>query len=125
MATYILLMTLTPEGQQQALKNPEYLLRAAETITVPGVQSLGLYAVLGGYDFITIVEAGSNEEIARFSLELGVNAHVHITTRPAIPISRLEDEESLLTATAEAEVEVPSEVARELRTERQSQDLAP
>ena len=121
MATYILLMTLTPEGQKQALKDPEYLLRAEEAITVPGVRSLGLYAVLGEYDFITIVEASSNEEIARFSLELGVNANVHITTLPAIPISRLEDEESVLTATAEAEVEVPSEVARELRAESQLQ----
>ena len=117
MATYILLMTLTPEGQKQALENPEHLLEVEEAITVPGVQSLGLYAVLGRYDFITIVEAGSNEEIARFSLELGVRAQVHITTLPAIPVSRLEDEASLPTATAQAQVEIPSEVSNELRAE--------
>jgi uncharacterized protein with GYD domain len=91
MATYILLMTLTPEGQKQAHNDPEYLLRVEEAIAVPGVQPLGLYAVLGEHDFVTIVEADSNERIARFSLELGVRARVHITTLPAIPISRLED----------------------------------
>jgi uncharacterized protein with GYD domain len=92
MATYILLLTLTPEGQRAALNDPEYLLRVEEAIRVPGVQPLGLYAVLGEFDFVTIVEADSNERIARFSLELGVRADVHITSLPAVPISRLEEE---------------------------------
>ena len=92
MATYILLLTLTPAGQRAALHDPEYLLRVEEAIEVPGVQALGLYAVLGEYDFVTIVEADSNERIARFSLELGVRADVHITSLPAVPISKLEEE---------------------------------
>ena len=92
MATYILLLTLTPEGQRAALNDPEYLLRVEEAIKVPGVQALGLYAVLGQYDFVTLVEADSNERIARFSLELGVRAEVHITSLPAVPIARLEAE---------------------------------
>jgi uncharacterized protein with GYD domain len=92
MATYILLLTLTPAGQRAALHDPEYLLRVEEAIQVPGVQPLGLYGVLGEYDFVTIVEADSNERIARFSLELGVRADVHITSLPAVPISKLEAE---------------------------------
>ena len=90
MATYILLLTLTPDGQRAALNDPEYLLRVEEAIQVPGVQPLGLYGVLGEYDFVTIVEADSNERIARFSLELGVRADVHVTSLPAVPVSRLE-----------------------------------
>ena len=121
MATYILLMTLTPEGQKQALEDPDHLMRIEGAITVPGVNPLGLYAVLGPYDFVTIAEASSNEEIARFSLELGVRANVHITTLPAIPVSRLDEEESLLATAVEAEPEVPNEVARELRAESQRQ----
>ncbi len=92
MATYILLLTLTPEGQEAALTDPEYLLRVEEAIQVPGVQALGLYGVLGEYDFVTIVEAESNERMGRFSLELGVRAKVHINTLPAIPISGLKEE---------------------------------
>lgn len=90
MATYILLMTLTPEGQANAYRDPEYLLRVEDAIDVPGVQPMGLYAVLGDYDFVTIVEAENNERMARFSIELGVKAKVHIETLPAVPVSRLE-----------------------------------
>ena len=106
MATYVLLLTLTPEGQEAALNDPEYLLRVEEAIDMPGVQPLGLYGVLGDCDFVTIVEAESNERMARFSLELGVRAKVHIKTMPAIPISHLRDELAApLNFTAEASPE--------------------
>jgi uncharacterized protein with GYD domain len=91
MATYILLLTLTPEGQEMALREPQHLLRAEGEVDVPGVQALGMYAVLGSYDFVTLVEAESNEQVAKFSIELGVRAGVHVTTLPAVPISRLEE----------------------------------
>ncbi len=87
--TYIQLLTLTPEGRERALGDHEYVLRAQQAISVPGVQMLGLYGVLGGYDFVSIVEAPSNDAVARFSFELGVRAGVHVMTLPAIPISRL------------------------------------
>ena len=90
MGTYILLLTLTPEGRQGMLRDAESVLRASSTITTRGVQVLGLYAVLGEYDFVCILGAPSNESVARFSLELGVRADVHISTMPAIPIGRLE-----------------------------------
>jgi uncharacterized protein with GYD domain len=47
---------------------------------------LNQYAVLGPYDFISIVEAPNNETIARISVELGSRGTVHIMTLPAIPI---------------------------------------
>ncbi len=56
---------------------------------MPDVQVLGLYGVLGGYDFVCIVDAPSNEAVARFSMELGARAGVHVTTLPAIPIARM------------------------------------
>ena len=90
MGTYILLLTLTPEGQARALANPGYLLEAENDIQVPGVQTLGIYAVLGAYDCVALLEASSNEAVAKFSLELGVKASVHITTLPAVPLARLE-----------------------------------
>ena len=95
MATYVLLMTLTPEGQKDALQDPEYLIRVGDAIDVPGVQALGIYAVLGEYDFVTIVEAEDNDRMARFSLELGVGIKAHITTLPAVPISHLDATKSL------------------------------
>jgi uncharacterized protein with GYD domain len=97
-ATYILLLTLTPEGQAKALHDPDYMLGIEAEIEGHDVQTLGLYAVLGPYDFVSIVEAASNEAVARFSIELGVKAGVHVTTLPVIPASRLEVETRALTA---------------------------
>ena len=91
MATYIQLLTLTPEGRAKALQDPSSLLQAQESITIKGVRVLGQYGVLGEFDFVTIVEAPDNESVARFSLELGVRAGVHVTTLPAIPIALLEE----------------------------------
>ena len=90
MAIYIQLLTLTPEGRERALEDPESVRRAQYEINIPGIELLGEYGVLGEIDFVNIVQAPDNESIARFSLELGVRAGVHINTMPAIPISRLE-----------------------------------
>ena len=92
MATYILLMTLTPEGQRKALANPEFFLSIDDEIDVSGVSTLGSYAVLGAYDFVTIVEADNNEQVAKFSIELGVRGGVHVTTLPAVPVGRLDND---------------------------------
>ena len=90
MSMYILLLTLTPEGREQMLYDAENLLSAGESINAPGVRVMGLYGVLGNYDFVSMVEAPDNASIARFSLNLGVRAGVHVTTLPAIPVTRLE-----------------------------------
>ena len=90
MAAYILLLTLTPEGRVKLVNKPDAFLRAQEEVQVKGVQVLGQYLVLGEYDFVTIVDAPDNETVARFSLELGALAGVHIVTLPTIPVSRIE-----------------------------------
>ena len=89
MATYILLLTLTPEGRERMRDDPDSLLHAVEAIELSEVDTLGLYGVLGDYDFVSILTAPDNESAARFSIELGVQAGVHVTTLPAIPVSRL------------------------------------
>ena len=90
MPTYILLLSLTPEGRHRLLDNPDRILAAEQSIDIPQTQVHGLYAVLGEFDFVTILDAPDNESAARFSMELGVSAGVQITTLPAIPIGRLQ-----------------------------------
>ena len=92
MSTYILLLTLNADGREKMLEDPESLLRAENATEVSGVQCLGLYAVLGTFDFVSILEAPDNESAATFSLELGVRAGAHITTLPAIPVGLLQRE---------------------------------
>ena len=91
MATYVMLMTLTPEGRRNMLDNPDSFLSAARGINVSGVEVMGMYAALGEYDFVGILSAPDNDRAARFSMELGVAAGVQTTTMPAIPIGRFEE----------------------------------
>ena len=54
----------------------------------PEVKWIAHYALLGPYDFISIVEALDNEAVARISIELGARGTVQIMTMPAIPIDQ-------------------------------------
>ena len=79
-------MTLTQEGRHLVNEDPEIVLHAAHSSDLPDVHCMGLYAVLGDHDFITILEAPDNEAAARFSLGLGVKVGVEIQTLSLIHI---------------------------------------
>ncbi len=86
MATYILLSTVTGEGAETIKENPERIKEVNKEVEAMGVRVLSQYAVLGPYDFVTIVEAPDNETVARMSAELAGRGTVKIMTLPAIPI---------------------------------------
>ncbi|HAR96850.1 MAG TPA: GYD domain superfamily [Deltaproteobacteria bacterium] len=86
MPPYILMSTLTDEGRKTIKNNPERIEAVNKEIEQMGVKVLAQYAVLGPYDFISILDAPSNEVIAKVSMELGARGTVHIITLPAIPI---------------------------------------
>ena len=88
MPTYIQLLTLNDVGRANALKDPGSVAHAQDESSAPGVRVMGLYGVLGQYDFVSIVDAEDNDVIARYSLELGARAGAHVATMPAIPIGR-------------------------------------
>ena len=85
------MLTLTDRGREMALEDPDHLLQIQDDIAVGDTQVLGCYAVLGDFDFVSIVRSPDNDSIARFSLELGVRAGVGVVTMPAIPVGRLEE----------------------------------
>jgi uncharacterized protein with GYD domain len=86
MPTYVLMSTLTDEGRKTVKERPDRIKEVNREIEGMGVRVIGQYAVLGAYDFISIVEAPNNETIARISVELGARGTVQIMTLPAIPI---------------------------------------
>src|SRR5271165_704689 len=86
MATYIMFSTLTDEGRKTLKERPERLREVNQEIERMGARVVNQYAVLGVYDFVNIIEAPSNEVIARISVELGARGTVQLTTLPAISI---------------------------------------
>jgi len=86
MATYIMLSNLTDEGRKTLKERPERLQAVNKEIESMGARVTAQYAVLGGYDFVNIIEAPTNEVMARLAVELGSRGTIQITTLPAIAV---------------------------------------
>jgi len=86
LATYIFLSTLTDDGRKTIKARPERIEEVNREIEAMGAKVIDQYAVLGPYDFISIVEAVDNEAVARISVELGARGTVQIMSLPAIPV---------------------------------------
>ncbi len=86
MATYVLLTTLTPEGRQTLHKNPDRLVEVNKEVEQFGCKVIAQYAVLGSYDFVSVIEAPDNETAAHLSVDLGSRGTVNMITMPAMQV---------------------------------------
>ena len=91
MATYIMLSTLTDEGRKTLKERPERLKAVNKEVESMGARVVAQYAVLGGYDFVNIIEAPTNEVMSRVSIELGARGTIKVTTFPAMSIDAFVD----------------------------------
>jgi uncharacterized protein with GYD domain len=87
MPTYILLSNLTDEGAKALKAKPKRLQEVNKEIERFGAKVTAQYAVLGPYDFVSIVECPDNETIARVSVELSSRGSVRLLTLPAQPVA--------------------------------------
>jgi len=86
MGTYLMLSNLTDNGAETLKKHPSRIKEVNQEVEAWGVKILSQYAVIGPYDFATILEAPNIEVVARVSIELGARGSVKIQTLPLIPI---------------------------------------
>ena len=86
MPTFIMLSTLTDEGAKTIKSNPDRIREVNKEIEKLGATVKAHYAVLGPYDFVSIVEARDPAAVVRISAELGSRGSVKLTTMAAIPI---------------------------------------
>ena len=107
MPTFIQLLKLLPDGREKLVREPDAILHTQRQIHAPEVSVLGVYAVLGNYDFVNIVDAPDNETVARYSVQLGQTAGVDVTTMPAIPMARFADDGDHEAGAHETGAEVP------------------
>ena len=87
MPTYILLSNLTDEGAKALKAKPKRLQEVNKELEKYGAKVTAQYAVLGPYDFVSIVECPDNETIARVSVELSSRGTVRLLTLPAQPVA--------------------------------------
>ncbi|MFL5574621.1 MAG: GYD domain-containing protein [Gemmatimonadaceae bacterium] len=86
MPTFIMLSTLTDEGAKTIKSNPERIREVNKEVEKLGAAVRAQYAVLGPYDFVSVVEAADSAAVARISAELASRGSIKLTTLVAIPI---------------------------------------
>ena len=86
MPIYIMMTNLTDEGRKTVKTNPQRIKEVNKEVEGMGVKILAQYVVLGQYDFINILEADSNETIARVASELGSRGTLQTTTLAAMKL---------------------------------------
>ncbi len=86
MAIYIALSTLTDEGRKTIKQRPDRIKEVNKEIEAMGIKVLGQYAVLGPYDFVTLLDAPNNEAVLKMSVELGSRGTVQLITLPALSV---------------------------------------
>ena len=86
MARYIIISNLTDEGAKTLKKNPGRVKEVNVELKDMGVNVLDQYAVLGNFDFLTIVEADDQTTIAKAIVEIASRGSIKTATYTAIPI---------------------------------------
>lgn len=86
MKYYAVLSNLTEEGRKTVKERPRRILQVNESIENLGVKIIGQYALLGTYDFLTILQAEDNKTVLKAAMEFGSRGTVKTISFPAIPI---------------------------------------
>ena len=89
MPYFIMLTNLTDEGRKSLMKNPGRLWEVNKEVEAMGAKVLHQWALLGPYDFLNVLEAASNQVIARVASELGARGTLQPLTMAAITIEDL------------------------------------
>ena len=86
MAHYVMLSSLSESGRRVLRGRPGWIRKVNRELESKGAKVHAQYAVLGPYDFVTILEAPDNETISAISVEMGARGSVSMMTMPAIPL---------------------------------------
>jgi len=89
MPIYLMLNTLTDTGRKILQEEPERLRDINKEVEFMGVKILDQYALLGQYDFVNILEAPSNEVMAKLATRLSARGTYQTLTLAAITIDSL------------------------------------
>ena len=88
MSLYVMLSTLSESGRKVLRERPGWIRKANADVEAMGGRVVAQYAVLGPYDFVTVIEAADDAVISRISVELGARGSVQMMTMTATPLDQ-------------------------------------
>jgi 1-acyl-sn-glycerol-3-phosphate acyltransferase len=88
MPTYVVMTKLTPAGRRSLQADPGRVAAVNAEIERRGAKIKQQFATLGGYDFVTFIEAADNLTVEMISAEISSLGTAVMTTYPAIEIDR-------------------------------------
>lgn len=83
-----MLSTVGPDGAATLRENPERLKQVNAEVEAMGVKVVAQWALLGPYDFCTVLEAADEKVMARVALVLGARGTMKTLTLSAVPIDQ-------------------------------------
>jgi len=86
MSTYLMLSTLGPEGMATLREHPERLREVNAEVEAMGVRIVAQWALLGPYDFATVLESPDERTITRVAVALGARGTLKTRTLTAVPV---------------------------------------
>lgn len=86
MPKFVMLSTLGPDGSARLRENPERLREVNRDVEAMGVRVIAQYALLGGWDFVNILEAPDEVTMARVATTLAARGTLKTLTLTAIDI---------------------------------------
>ena len=75
MPKYVMLSTLGPDGFARIRENPERIREVSTEVEAMGVKVLHQYALLGTYDFLTVLEAPDEFAVSKVATTLASTRH--------------------------------------------------
>jgi len=86
MSRYIIISNLTDEGAKTLKKNPGRVKEVNNELKNMGVEVIDQYAVLGNFDFLSIVEADDETKIAKAIVEIASRGSIKTVTYKVMEI---------------------------------------
>ena len=86
MVTFVMLSTLGPDGSETLKNNPTRIKEVNAEVESMGARVKDQYALLGQWDFVTIIEAPDERVMARIATTLAARGTLKTRTMVAIPV---------------------------------------
>ena len=86
MSTFLMLSTLGPDGMATLREHPARLQEVNAEVEAMGAKVVAQWALLGEYDFATVLEAPDEGTVVRVAVALGARGTLKTRTLTAVPV---------------------------------------